>query len=307
VTARAPGRTWILPPALAPGDTVHVIAPSSGFEPLPVWLGMGWLARRYRVRFDRGLFDRQGYLAGSDQRRLVELRAALEDPDAKAVLAARGGYGANRIAHEIDWEAFAERPRWLVGFSDFTALHVEAARVGVASIHGAHVSPLGRSDARTRAGIVDALEHPTRRRRFSGLSTVREGSFEGILFGGNLSLLHACAVAGRLRVPQGCVLLIEDVGERPYRVDRMLTTLVVGGHLAGAGAVVAGDFTSADPGPDGVTVAQVVGDCLAGLGVPVVTGMPVGHGLRNEPVVLGGAARVDAWGAGAMVTVGGDD
>lgn len=294
----------IVPPPLTPGDTVAVVAPSSPFEPVLAWVGLGFLAARYRVRFDRGMFERKGYLAGSDARRRAELSGALHDPDVKAIIAARGGYGAHRFAHTIDWTVLARSPRWLVGFSDVTALHVEAARVGVASIHGAHVTSLGRGDARAREALLGALERPLEPRAFSGLRALSGGSAEGPLFGGNLTILHASAAAGRLSVPEGCVLLLEDVTERPYRIDRMLATLACGGHLARVAAVVLGDFTQCDPGPDGVTVEHVLGDHLTCLGVPVAAGAPVGHGLRNEPVVLGARARVEAREGSARVTLG---
>ncbi|XXX71604.1 LD-carboxypeptidase [Sorangium sp. So ce134] len=319
----------ILPPALRPGDTVAVIAPSSPFEHALAWVGLGWLARRYRVLFDtgggpplagdsrrggepslsapsgRGLFARTGYLAGSDARRSDELARALSHPDVRAIFAARGGYGANRFVHRLDWSALADRPRWIVGFSDVTALHVEAARAGVASLHGAHVAALGRGDAHARAALISTLEDPLGERRFDGLTTLRAGAAEGPLFGGNLALLHACAAAGRLRVPEGCVLLLEDVTERPYRIDRMLATLEVGGHLAPAAAVVLGDFEECNPGPDGVTVDEVLRDRLLPLGIPVVAGLPIGHGLRNEPAILGGRACVLARGPEAVVTLAG--
>ncbi|WP_437301828.1 S66 peptidase family protein [Sorangium sp. So ce388] len=319
----------ILPPALRPGDTVAVIAPSSPFERVLAWVGIGWLAQRYRVLFDtgggpplagdsrgggapslsapssRGLFARTGYLAGSDARRRDELVHALSHPDVRAIFAARGGYGANRFVHGLDWTPLAKEPRWIVGFSDITALHVEAARAGVASLHGAHVAALGRGDARARAALLRALEDPAGERRFGGLTALRAGAAEGPLFGGNLALLHACAAAGRLRVPEGCVLLLEDVTERPYRIDRMLATLEVGGHLAQAAAVVLGDFDQCDPGPDGVTVGEVLRDRLLPLGVPVVAGLPIGHGLRNEPAILGGRARVLSPGPEAVVTLAG--
>jgi muramoyltetrapeptide carboxypeptidase len=296
----------IFPPSLRPGDTIAVVAPSSPFEPVLGWVGLGWLARRYRVRFTRGLFARDGYLAGSDARRAAELADALADPDVRAVLAARGGYGASRFAHALDWSALAARPRWIIGFSDLTALHVEAARVGVASIHGPHLTALGRGDARARASFVRVVEAPRAPVVYGGLTVIREGAASGPLHGGNLSMLHACAAAGRLDLPRGCVLLLEDVTERPYRIDRLLATLAVGGHLARAGAVVLGDFTQCEPGPDGVTLDQVFAAHLGGLGVPVVRGVPVGHALRNDPVVLGGPAAVEARGGSGELRLGGD-
>jgi muramoyltetrapeptide carboxypeptidase len=298
------GARVIFPPPLEPGDTVAVVAPASPFEPVLAWVGMGWLAKRYRVRFDRGLFARTGYLAGDDARRRGELVQALTDPSVKAVIAARGGYGSLRFADSIDWTLLASRPRWLVGFSDVTALHVEASRAGVASIHGPHVTALGRGDARTRAAFLRILEHPLAPRVFQDLPVLSSGAAEGPLYGGNLTLLHACAAAGRLAIPDGAVLLLEDVTERPYRIDRMLASLAVGGHLARASAVLLGEFVQCDPGPDRVPVERVLLDHLTRLGVPVVAGLPIGHGLRNDPVVLGLSARVEASSGSASVTLG---
>jgi muramoyltetrapeptide carboxypeptidase len=290
-----------LPPALEPGDAVAVIAPASPFEHVLAWRGLGWLAERYDVRFDRGLFARRGYLAGDDGRRRAELERALSSPEVKAIIAVRGGYGASRFVHTIDFEAFARTPKWIVGFSDVTALHVEAARVGVASLHAPHVTALGRSDAATRAAFVDALERPSARPPLLGLETIVAGAHRGPIVGGNLALLHACAAAGRLAIPRGAILFLEDVTERPYRIDRMLTTLAVGGHFDGVGAFALGEFVQCDPGPDRITVAAVLADRLGALGVPVVAGLPVGHGLRNEPLVFGLDATLDARREGASL------
>lgn len=216
----APGG-WVTPPPLVPGSTVRVIAPSGPFDPALAWRGLGWLAERYRVRFERGIFSRRGYLAGDDRRRSGELAAALVEPGVAAVICARGGFGASRYVHEVDFAGLRSSPRWVVGFSDVTALHVEIARVGVASLHAANLTALGRGDARTRTALTAALEAPLARRRFEGLEVLAPGEARGILFGGNLALLHACAAAGRLRVPDGAILFLEDIGERP--ADRART------------------------------------------------------------------------------------
>lgn len=295
----------IFPPALRPGDTIAVVAPSSPFDHALAWVGLGWLAQRYRVRFTRGLFTREGYLAGSDERRRDELAGALAAPGVRAVLAARGGYGASRFAHRLDWAAFARDPRWIIGFSDVTALHVEAAGAGVASIHASNLTALGRADTRARESFIDIVERPLAPRAYRDLGAIREGAAEGPLFGGNLTMLHACAAAGRLRVPEGAVLLIEDVTERPYRIDRVLATLDAGGHFDRLAAVVVGDFTQCDPGPDRVTVDEVLQRHLGNLGVPVVRGVPIGHGSRNDPVVLGCRARVEARGGVGELSLGG--
>ena len=280
------------PPPLRPGDTVAVFAGSSPFPPTLAWRGLAWLRTRYRVRFDRSLFDRHGFLAGDDPRRLTELAAWMADPDVRAVLAVRGGYGLSRIAPALPWEQLRRDPKWIVGFSDVTTLHVEAARVGVASVHGPMVASLGRGDDVAREAWRHVLEHPTASQRFEGLDVWVAGTVEGPLYGGNLTLLHACATAGRLRIPPGSILVLEDVGERPYRIDRMLTTLQLGGHVEAVAGVMVGQWTDCAAGPDGVSVKAVLRERLERWGVPVLSGAPVGHGPANVPVVLGRCWRL---------------
>ncbi len=290
-----------VPPPLRRGDLVIAVAPSSPFEHVLGWRGLGFLATRYRVRFDRGLFSRQGYLAGSPERRLSELQAALDDPEARAVIAVRGGVGMSHLIHRLDFGELQRNPKWIVGFSDITALHVELGRLGIASLHASHITALGRSDHPTRSGLVDALEDPFRARSFTGLSVVVPGRASGPLFGGNLALLHAAAASGRLAVPAGAVLFLEDVTERPYRIDRMLTNLTAGGHFQGISAICLGEFVGCAPGPDGVSVEAVLAEVLRPLAVPTVAGLPVGHGLRNEPIFFGAYATVDAGSEGAAL------
>lgn len=285
---------WLVPPPLVPGARVRVIAPSSPFDRTLALRGLAWLSERYRVEFDRGLFARQGFLAGCDERRSAELADALLDPGVSVVLAARGGYGLTRIAHRAPLAELRRAPRWLVGFSDFTALHAEVARHRVATLHAANLTGLGRADPWLRAEWIAALEAPERRVRFQGLERWRSGCAEGRLFGGNLTVLFSCAAAGRLHVPPDAVLFLEDVNETSYRLDRMLTALGLGGHFAQLAAVVLGDFTSCSAGNYEVPAASVLREHLEPLGLPLLAGVPVGHGDRNRPLPLGTWVRVDA-------------
>ena len=189
-------RSFIVPPALHAGSRVRVIAPSGPFDRTLVLRGIGFLAERYRVEFDWSLFDRQGMFAGTDQRRLDELNAALVDPGIAGVVAARGGYGLTRILPRANLALLRKRPRWLVGFSDATALHVEATRLGIVSLHAHNVTGLGRGDAVAREEWVAALEQPTARRTYPNLETWTSGEAQGPLVGGNLTLLFTCAAAG---------------------------------------------------------------------------------------------------------------
>jgi len=275
------------PAAVARGDLIAVAAPASGFDRAEFERGLAWLGERYRIRPAPSIFERRGYLAGDDARRRDELASIMTDPDVKAILMARGGYGVMRIVDQLPWDEFAARPKWIVGFSDITALHVEATRRAIASLHGPHVTALGRMAEPARSDFQRALESADLALRFSNLHPVAGGNATGTLVGGNLALLEAMAAAGRLELPAGCILALEDVTEPPYRIDRMLTSLRLGGHLARASGVVLGDFVDCPAGPDGVTAADALHTCLGGMGIPVYGGAPFGHGSINTPFVLG--------------------
>ena len=290
--------------SLSPGDTVRVIAPSSPFDPVLAWRGLGWLAGEFDVQFSRGLFERREYLAGDDDRRLEELSKALEAPNVRAIIAMRGGYGSGRIAHRIDWHLLRGDPKWLVGFSDVTALHVEAQRVGVMSIHGSMIAQLGRGFHRLRESWLNTLRFPERPRVFRGLVPLAMGCGSGPVIGGNLTVLHASATSGRFRTPHGgAILFLEEVGERPYRIDRMLTSLLVGGHLQGIRGVLLGQFSSCHGASDDRSVEDVVREVLQEIKVPIVSGLPMGHELWNESLVLGATAVLEVRGDGGTLSL----
>ena len=300
-SARGAEEAFIVPPALEPGARIAIVAPSSPFDRALLLRGVGWLGERYRVEFDWRACEREGFLAGSDQRRLEELDRALERDDLAAIVAARGGYGLTRVVHRAHFAALRRAPKWLVGFSDVTALHLEALTQRVASIHAENAAGLGRGDARARGEWIRVLENPRETRTVRGLGCLRGGAARGVLAGGNLTLLFTQAAAGRLRLPDGAVLVIEDVTEAAYRVDRMLTALLVAGALDRVGAVVVGDFSECPPSR-GVSVEQVLAERLSELRVPVLTGLGFGHGERNLPLVFGAPASVD--GAAGTLTLG---
>ncbi len=269
-----------------------MVAPASPFDVDEFWRGLAWLRGRYLLRASPRLLRRTGYLAGDDDRRADELSRAMLDGEVKAIVAARGGYGAMRILERLPWDEFALAPRWLVGFSDITALHVMAWSRGVASIHAPHVTGLASAAPVARAAWIAALERPTARRSWANLRVVHPGRARGPFVGGNLALVEAMAASGRLRMPDGAVLALEDVTERPYRVDRMLTSLALGGHFARLSAIVFGSFARCEPGAGGVAVEDVLAERTASLGIPVLAGAPFGHGGENDAFVLGMTAEV---------------
>lgn len=273
----------------------------------------------FRVTLDPGLTARKGYLAGPDEARAEALNKALADPDVRGVFCARGGYGSSRILGLIDYAAARDDPKVFVGSSDITALHLALAReAGLVTFHGPGVESLGEKLTRftldclvsavTSADPLDVLPFPEDRPAGEVLSA---GRASGPLTGGNLSLLSALMGTPYEVDTRGAVLLLEDVREEPYRVDRMLTQLALAGKLASAAAVAVGDMVLPGdeagvlPGErqdqDLVSVDDVLADRLAGLGRPVLGGLPFGHGHDKWTLPLGVVATVDAYKARLIV------
>lgn len=282
----------LVPPALRPGSLVAVAAPASPFDRNELFRGLAWLGTRYRLRIDGRVLARKGYLAGSDDSRTAVLSDAMRDPSVGAIVMARGGYGVTRILDALPWDDLLRAPKHLLGFSDITAIHAVANGRGLVTIHGPNVTGLGRSiSAAERLSVIACLEGgalPS----WTDLRAVRAGDADGVLVGGNLALVEAMAAGGRWVTPEGAILVLEDVTERPYRIDRMLSALLLGGHLQRAAAIVFGGFTQCDPGPDGVTVDEVVADYASKLAMPIYTNAPFGHGSPNFAFPLGRTARL---------------
>jgi muramoyltetrapeptide carboxypeptidase len=301
----------IRPPRLGPGARVALVAAAG---PLPAGgvdravervRGLGW-----EPVPGAGCRAREGYLAGSDASRAADLNAALRDPAVDAVWMLRGGYGTMRLLEAVDWRALAERPKALIGFSDNTALHLGALRAGVVSFHGPHPHtrefPAFSRDALVRVTSATAaaglLPHPP---ALPAAEAIADGVAEGRLVGGNLSLVAATLGTPYAVPADGAILFLEEVGEHAYRIDRLLTQLRLAGVLARVAGVAVGRVTEVPPGEEGGPGAQaVLRDRLAGLGVPVVAGLPFGHVAESWTLPEGIRARLDA-GAGTLTLLEG--
>jgi muramoyltetrapeptide carboxypeptidase len=284
----------IRPPRLSPGDRVAVIAPAGPVPEGGFAAGRARLGDRYKLLVDDGLFARRGYLAGDDGRRAAELERALEDAEVRAILCARGGYGIMRLLDRLDDAQLARAPRVLAGFSDVTALHAAFRRAGVASLHGPTVAQLGALPPSNLEALFALLESPSPPPPWRDLRAVAPGRAEGRALGGNLELVTRLLGTPWQLPLDGAVLFLEEVGERPYRIDRQLTQLQLAGATRVA-AVVLGDLVHCEEresdGPSGLEVAV---ERLSGWGVPVVAGAPFGHGERNLPFPIGARVAVDA-------------
>jgi len=265
--------------------------------------GLAALQRRFsgEISLAPNIAARAGYFAGDDASRLAALQAALADPDIDAIICARGGYGLTRLIARLDPARLAAAPKLLVGFSDVTALLAWAhASVGLCSVHGPVLAQLGEidEDDRERLAVMLAGEDPGALAAESGAVLVG-GCVEGPLFAGNLEVLRSLVGTRFMPALAGCVLALEEVGERPYRIDRALTQLLASGALRGVRGVAVGQLVAceepASGNPESPDAEAVVLERLALLGVPVVTGFPFGHArARNAALPVGARVRLDA-------------
>ena len=283
------------PPRLRPGDVVAVVAPAGPAPPARLAAGVSTLRSwglevRVPAAVDDGRSSELPWLAGSDAERADQLVDAWTDPQVRAVWAARGGSGAHRVLDLLDWRRLAEaRPKVLVGFSDVTALHeAVAVRLGLATLLGPVVTQLGDAHPTAVAATRSAVMEPDAW-VLTGTGAVR-GTAQGVLVGGNLTVLAAALGTPLVRPARDGIAVLEDVDEQPFRLDRVLTQLVRSGWLAGVRGVALGQFTRCG---DPALVRLLLRRRLEPLGVPVVEGLPVGHVPGNLPVALGRPALLD--------------
>jgi muramoyltetrapeptide carboxypeptidase len=283
----------IKPPRLEPGDTVSVIAPAGPVDPAEVLPGIDRLqSLGFKVLTAKHLYERKEYLAGDDKARLEDLHSAFRNRDVKAIFCARGGYGAMRLLPKIRFQAIRANPKILVGYSDITSLLFSIYRkTGLVTFHG----PTVREFSRNHGGNLEALVHLLSTDRPCSFSleesaVLREGKAEGRLVGGNLTLM--CHLVGTRHMPdlRGAILFLEDRGEPPYRIDRMLTHLRLCGFFKNVAAIIAGQFEDCG---EKARIEELLLDSAAGLGIAVVNGFPIGHGDRNMTLPVGLPAVLD--------------
>lgn len=282
--------------ALKPGDLVGVVAPAGPVSPEALAAVPALYARHgLRVRLFPACHARTGYLAGPDALRLADLHAALADDEVAAIHCLRGGYGAMRVLDGVDTTLVRAKPKLLVGYSDITALHALWAQEGLPSLH----APMPASDLikpgreADEAALFEALMQGLRAGTVLApaleAGTPRTaGVAEGRLIGGNLSLVAALMGTPWAWDAHGAILFLEDVSEEPYRVDRYLTQLRLGGVLGAVAGVVLGSFT------DEAYPLDLLRATFESLGKPVLGGWPTGHGTPNRPLPMGLRARLDA-------------
>jgi muramoyltetrapeptide carboxypeptidase len=289
------------PTMLRPGDKIRLVSPASSPDAAAVRRGeellRGW---GLEVEYAEHALDRYGYLAAPDADRLADLNAALADPTVRGVVCTRGGYGVQRIIDGVDRRAVRRDPKPVVGFSDITGLQLWLWRhTRLATIHGPMAAwDDDRTGPRSARALRTALM-TTRRITLErnpdeiGADVEVPGRATGILLGGNVSLLAAAVGNRELPGLRGAILFLEDVGEAPYRLDRMLTQMRRSGVLDGVAGIALGQWVDCEGDPGTWTVSEMLRDRLGDLGVPILGGLPIGHGNGQLTMPLGVRATLD--------------
>lgn len=308
----------IWPDSLRPGDTIMFVAPAGDLQEERIRQAKGRLeARGFKVVMRQDLFDKEGYLAGTDKRRAKELMQAFLDPDVKAVFSGRGGYGTMRILDRLDYKKIRAHPKILVGFSDITGLHLALNRqAGLVTFHSP--TSFWRLDSETEGMRPFTQEYLLRAVIDDGAATndgytieipedaprpvaLGRGTARGRLAGGNLSMISALEGTPFSVDTRDAILLLEDTREAPYRIDRMLKQLELAGKLETLRGAVLGQFTrNYDREEDQMTedprftVDGVLRQYFEPLGIPVLMNYPVGHSPYNATLPLGAQVEIDA-------------
>lgn len=288
------------PNVLRPGDAVALVSPAGPVASAKVESAAevlkGW---GLKPRIYPHALDTHSFYAGTDEHRLADFNAALSDPQIRGIFCNRGGYGAQRIVQQLDFDAVRRDPKLVVGFSDITAFHGalwEHARL--ATIHGPVASQLERGGV-----FVSGLRHATmstepvlvRADPVEPTFNVRtRGRAHGLLLGGNLSMLSSSVGTSFMPDLNGAILLIEDVSEAAYRVDRLLTHLLNSGALDQLAGIAVGQFSEPKGATGTITHSSVLMERLGHLGIPVLGGLSIGHDAINYAVPLGVEATLDA-------------
>jgi len=290
-----PNNKLIKPEYLKKGDTVAIVAPSgvlknyNGYILKAKELLKSW---ELEVVIGENVFNDNGHFAGTDNQRSADFQLALDDKAIKAIWCARGGYGAMRVIDNLNFEKYKENPKWIIGYSDITAIHNDLHNNKSESIHGIMCKSLEKIDVDNNESI-SLLKKTLFGEKLSytieGNNYNIEGNSNGQLIGGNLTLLH-CLLGSKSSIDtDGKILFIEDLGEYLYHIDRMLISLKRAGYFDNCKGLIVGDFTDIrkNTTPFGRNLKELILDIVREYDFPVSFGFPAGHGEKNYPMILG--------------------
>ncbi|WP_246109069.1 S66 peptidase family protein [Seonamhaeicola algicola] len=288
------------PPYLKAGDTVAIVAPAGILKNRTAEIESAKkLLKSWGLHAQVGkhIFNQEHHFAGTDDERCEDFQNALNNPNIKAIWCARGGYGSVRILDKLDWSNFKENPKWIIGYSDITAIHNQVHNLGVQSIHAMMCTSL-QDTPETITETINTFKYSLFGQplhyTLKGSKYNKTGSVTAPIVGGNLTILHTMLGSKTSIDTSGKILFIEEIGEYKYHIDRMLQSLKRAGYFNNCKAVIIGDMTKIkrNTTPWGSSIEQLILDVLSEYNFPVVFNMPAGHEKDNRALILGKLATL---------------
>jgi len=279
------------PPFLKPNDQIRIISPSGSIDPEYID-GAKNILTGWGFKVTEGQYARSEYgrFAGTSEQRAGDLQQALDDTNVKAIMCSRGGYGAAQIIDRIDFTGFIKSPKWLIGFSDITILHNAISNMGIASIHGIMAKQLTELPVESEQvkNLRNILTGNLPAYTIPGEEYNRIGQAQGKLLGGNLSVLMGLRGSQYDLKYKNAILFIEDIGEKPYQIDRMIQNLRFSGVLEQLSGLVLGQFSECDEDPLMMqSISGLIFDAVKDYDYPVGFNFPAGHVDSNFPIIIG--------------------
>jgi len=285
----------VYPAPLRPGDKIAILAPAGPIGQGVVDSAAQVLrARGYRVDIMPHTLGKYGHFSGTHPERLADLTAAFTDPEVRAILCARGGYGVVHNLDALDRLPLRDDPKWVIGFSDISALHALMASHGIASVHSSMAKQIALGDAHPdNAPLLALLEGTMPTYEWAASPLDRRGHAEGKLLGGNLAVLADLIATPFDIITPGCILFIEDVSEPIYKIERIMYQLRLSGALDRVNGLILGQFTDYRPDDNHQSMEAMLAEALAPYGMPIAFGAPIGHVDHNIPLAESAWATLD--------------
>jgi muramoyltetrapeptide carboxypeptidase len=287
------------PPFLRKGDTIGIAAPGKSVKPQDIFPCVEMLEKQgFKVVLGENIFNVYHQFAGTDEQRILDFNKMLNEPEVKAVLCARGGYGTVRIIDRLDFKNFASSPKWILGFSDVTVLHNHIhSGFKTATIHSGMAVNFPKDGIATQQTetIVKAITGESLNYSTPAFQLNKSGSARGEIIGGNLSILHTLTGTSSMPDTAGKILLLEDVSEYLYHIDRMMQNLKRSGCLTSLAGIIVGGFTDIkdSPVPFGMNVQEIILETVKDYDYPVCFNFPSGHMADNHAVYFGIEAKME--------------
>lgn len=285
----------IFPKYLQKGDSIAAISPSGCVEETALTSGVEILKSwELKVKLGKHALIKSGRFAGTSSQRLADLQSALDDPKIRAIFCNRGGFGISHLLDRIDWSGFLKNPKWIIGYSDITALHFAVQNQGVSSIHAMMTAALGKEEALTSLPLLRSFLFGTNSEwSFPITKYDFPQNTSGRIVGGNLSLITHLIGTKDFYLPNGSLLLIEEVGEPLYKIDRMLWQLKRAGAFDNLNCLLLGYFTNISEQKDySENVEELILNLVKEYKFPVFFGFPSGHEFPHFPVIMGAQAEI---------------